>query len=419
MAVVIDLNDVALGLWQDSTPTFSPGYAHFSGTGYQYGAPARATSRRTPREVNTRYWSQLSTESLTPALGPARHSADLAHGHLQTLLNNAGQPDNALLLVPGHWSREQLSLLLGLTDALNLAADALVHRSAAAGATAGCDRGTHVELQLHQTLITPWHQEGGMAYALQAQQLPGMGLLALQDKLATAIARLFVQQSRFDPLRSADAEQALYNGMAEALTELQSQTETQLKINGYQARVTREDLQPIGREFRERLQGLQGPGPLIIEYPLNLLPGLDHDGSVIALDRSAMVALLQRQWQTLKQPREQLALTRAVAANDTTDSQPTSVTDTAAQSHTEEHPKSAPAPTHLLIGNQASPIGRLGSAVFSAWSVSQQQGQWWVEQAPTDGRVNERTVTAGAPLQVGDTLIDSNGTQALLIYVED
>jgi len=258
-----------------------------------------------------------------------------------------------------------------------------------------------------------------MAYAMQAQQLPGMGLLALQDKLATAIARLFVQQSRFDPLRSAAAEQALYNGMAEALTELQSQTETQLKINGYQARVTREDLQPIGREFRERLQGLQGPGPLIIEYPLNLLPGLDHDGSVIALDRSAMVALLQRQWQTLKQPREQLALTRAVAANDTTDSQPTSVTDTATQSHTEEHPKSAPAPTHLLIGNQASPIGRLGSAVFSAWSVSQQQGQWWVEQAPTDGRVNERTVTAGAPLQVGDTLIDSNGTQALLIYVED
>ncbi len=422
MTVVIDLNDVALGLWQEGTATFSPGYAYFDKGRYQFGAQARATSRQNPRAVNTRYWSQLSTETLTPALGPARHSADLAHGHLQSLLQDAGLPDKAILLVPGHWSREQLSLLLGVTDALNLAVEALVHRSAAAGAASGYDEGTHVELQLHQTLVTPWQQERGMASALQAQQLPGMGLLALQDKLATAMARLFVQQSRFDPLRSAEAEQALYNVMGDALTELQSQTETQLNINGYQARVTRSDLQPIGREYRERLQSLQGSGALLTEYPLSLLPGFTDGEPAIALDRGAMAALLQSQLETLRQPREQLALTRTIAAN----SAPvaaglasSSAPNTAANSQHEEHLQGSQAPTHLLVGSHARAIANLHTTGVSGWSFSQEEGQWWVESIAEGGTLNGSTLTGRQRLQNGDILVDANGDHGQLISVED
>ena len=80
---LLDLNDSNLQLWHADARVQSPGYALLQGKDYLFGAAARAAARLQPRDINTRYWWQLSTEVLQPALGPARHTGDLVHAHLK------------------------------------------------------------------------------------------------------------------------------------------------------------------------------------------------------------------------------------------------------------------------------------------------------------------------------------------------
>ena len=72
--------------------------------------PARMPqqARRAPRDINNRFWHRLSTQPLSPALGPARHTADLVHAHLEALLGDLG--GDLTLAIPGAMESGQLSL---------------------------------------------------------------------------------------------------------------------------------------------------------------------------------------------------------------------------------------------------------------------------------------------------------------------
>ena len=95
---LLDCNDASLRLWNDGDALWSPGCV-LSGDRYQFGEPAWAQARRAPREISNRYWHRLSTQPLSPALGPARHTADLVHAHLEALLN--GMSGDIALAIPG------------------------------------------------------------------------------------------------------------------------------------------------------------------------------------------------------------------------------------------------------------------------------------------------------------------------------
>jgi hypothetical protein len=69
MTALLDLHDSSLRLWHEDTFLESPGYAWHDGNHFRFGLPAMHTQRRTPRDVNTRYWSQLSTQPLSPPPG--------------------------------------------------------------------------------------------------------------------------------------------------------------------------------------------------------------------------------------------------------------------------------------------------------------------------------------------------------------
>jgi hypothetical protein len=169
MTALLDLHDSSLRLWHEDTFLESPGYAWHDGNHFRFGLPAMHTQRRTPRDVNTRYWSQLSTQPLSPPLGQARHGADLVHAHLQELHQLANQPKSVLMTAPGSMDREALSLLLGIAEHLPFDIAGLVHRSALIGAASGLNDGLHVELQLHQTLITPFRLKATASLSLRVR----------------------------------------------------------------------------------------------------------------------------------------------------------------------------------------------------------------------------------------------------------
>ena len=125
---LLDCNDASLRLWNDGDALWSPGVVWLSGDRYQFGEPAWERARRAPREINNRYWHRLSTQPLSPALGPARHTADLVHAHLEALLN--GISGDITLAIPGAMEHGQLSLLLGILQTLPVTASGAVHHTA-------------------------------------------------------------------------------------------------------------------------------------------------------------------------------------------------------------------------------------------------------------------------------------------------
>ena len=271
---LLDCNDASLRLWNDGAALWSPGVVWLSGDRYQFGEPAWEQARRAPREINNRYWHRLSTQPLSPALGPARHTADLVHAHLEALLN--GISGDITLAIPGAMEPGQLSLLLGILQTLPVTASGVVHRSALAGAATG-QSCAHVELQLHQASITDVTVDNGVARAGETQLLPGHGLLGLMDDIVERIGEQFVAQTRFDPQRRAETEQALYLQLPDLLRALGTQSEVSCSVEGHTARIAADALRPVGAAFTQALAPLlpAGTAHIALDALLSALPGLD------------------------------------------------------------------------------------------------------------------------------------------------
>ena len=409
MNAVLDLNDNALKLRYDGQTVASPGYAWFDGQHYQFGAPALATRRRTPRSVNARYWSHLDTQPLTPALGPARHHADLAHAHLQTLHQMVGAPISVLAAVPGCMSRDQLSLLLGVVEALPFQIAGLVHRTAALAAASGIDDGIHIELQLQQVVLTPFSTEQGFVTAGQSQRLPGQGLLAVFDRLANVISQRFIDQTRFDPLRSADSEQALYDQLPALLEALQHQSESTLSLEGYNARIVHDDLTVAGSELTQKIHGqVDTDACLLLENPLPAIPGLQLPQRHQTIDSEQLLSVIQEQLDELQQTPEQLHLNKRVRRSKIADSDPEPAPATTAQS----------LPSHILIGHTAHTLSSqvdLGNGI--AFDITQ-EGVVITAAEASHIMVNGHPVKPGHIVHAGDVVGDNLGLHATLIVVE-
>ena len=423
MIAIIDLNDVALSLWFQDETLHSPGYVLFDGASYRFGTPAMRTSRRTPKAVNTRFWSQLTTQPLAPTLGTARHAADLAHSHLAELHSTGGKPEHVMLAAPGSMTREQLSLLLGIVEHLPFAVSGLIHRSGALACASRLERGFHIELQLHQTLITGFETREGILHTLTSQSLPGQGLLAIQDRLATSISALFVNQTRFDPLRSADTEQALYDALPALLSDLQKHSEAHLAIAGYEARVTRDDLSLAGKALAKQLaQLLPHDWPVLLEAPLGLLPGFDLQRDTHGISAHAMVSVVLEQLSTLEQAPNALMLQRQfapAAAPVVRPSVQTAITvDSAQDDGVIDLTKSARRPTHFLDGHIARPLKQ--GTELNGGAILGFDGDTLTLSGtvPADFLVNGAQAHPGQILTPGDTLTDALGLRALLICVD-
>ncbi len=430
MSTLLDLTDSKVCLWHNDACALSPGYVCYDGDNYHFGLTAQASSRRTPKAVNTRFWSQLSTQPLAPPLGTARHTADLVHQHLEVLYAGAHKPKTCLVAVPGTMTREQLSLLLGITQHLPFAIDGMVHRTALLASASGLRRGQHVELQLHQTVVTAFEEQAGSLCALDTQTLPGQGLLALQDALATRISDIFVHQTRFDPLRSADTEQALYDALPSLLASLKGAGESRLSLSGYDARITADDLTAVGERYSNQLSVLLTPGDTVLmEDPLTLLPGLSLGVNTKPIDSASLHPAATVHADLLKQAPGELSLCRQLPYKASSEQ--------GQRVHQEPQVKPAPnaatpatgnvpleqslsgnAPTHILQGAVATPLTTTHALPSGAMIRKDGDTFLLVGDLPADLHINHLPAQQGQTLLAGDVLSDALGHRATLICVE-
>jgi hypothetical protein len=224
MTLALEINDAGLILARDGELVAEePGCAMLDGREPETGEAASRRLRLKPLYAETRCWQDLGTAPLPRAMPAALNCAEVAHAQLLGLaqaLPDAGR--EILLAVPAWYTREQLSLLLGVAKEAGLEPVGLVDAGlAAASLEPAPDSLLQVELAMHRTVVTSL-DHGDQLHRTRYELLPQQGWLALRQAWLDMIAAAFVRKTRFDPVHEAANEQRLWDGLPGWLDTLQS-----------------------------------------------------------------------------------------------------------------------------------------------------------------------------------------------------
>ena len=214
MSLLLELNDAALCLYRDGEPVHQqPAIALIGAQGAIFGAQALKSARLQPQQVNQQYLARLNADPLPrPGKGVANH-ADLIYRQLLEIKDLADEP--LAVAAPGFLTGEQLGVLLGVAEEAGIRVRGFVDSAVLMGSVAELGPATWL-LDLHATrcCLTELQASGEGAREVSrghVEDIAGFGLNACLDGWANLVADRFVQDTRFDPLHAANAEQQLYD----------------------------------------------------------------------------------------------------------------------------------------------------------------------------------------------------------------
>lgn len=259
MTHAIDITDLGVGLI-GSTSARSVGVAALRGSELTFGDQALALCRVQPNHSESRFWRDLASQSPMNRFPGIRHSADLAWHHLQALdLKNSAATVSAVYFPP-HYTGEQLALLSGMLQSLKVQQSLLLNRSLLFAAL-HADSWTHLDFQLHQTVVSRFEQSGNQRVVSATEIYPGLGLLELTNEVMRFLQRLFIEKTRFDPLHHAQTEQLLFNQVLELLGNPESHHQRQeifIEFAGgrYRIEFPPSQIQQATAEFAKRMSAV-------------------------------------------------------------------------------------------------------------------------------------------------------------------
>src|SRR5690606_11453011 len=185
-----------------------------------------------PRRVQHRYWTSLGTAPLQVQRFSHLSAADLASRQLEQMWRAVdGGASELVVAVPAYMDTGQLGLFLGIAGELKLPVIAMV--DAAVAATRREYRNAvpvHIDIGLHAATLTRLAQPGH-AQVERVEVLQDCGIYALYDIWLNTLAEAFVQQSRFDPLHTAETEQMLLDNLASWLSRSAQRDRVELELN--------------------------------------------------------------------------------------------------------------------------------------------------------------------------------------------
>lgn len=175
-----------------------------------------AHCRIAPQQINSRYWQQCAQTAIASNDAGMRHAADLIWKHLAELKAKYALATMAMV-VPANYRDSHLQLLLGVAKATGLDVSALISKPVLAAQTQSLGQGyaVHVDIQLHETVISTLEITDEKISLVDVDVKPELGIHSLQESLLHALQANFIRTDRFDPLHDADTEQQLFNQLPE------------------------------------------------------------------------------------------------------------------------------------------------------------------------------------------------------------
>jgi hypothetical protein len=276
----------------------APGYAILEDRNVETGDAALAQAWLYPQRSFNQFWRQLTLAPLPANHRQARHFADLAFAQLKALHRELDAPEEVVFILPGSFSKDQLSILLGLANALPVQTVAMVD-SAVASASLCASQGDilHLDLHLHQAVISHLKADDNIV-RITVDTIPDVGLTSFHRIWAQWIADQFINHYRYDPLHLAETEQQLYNLLPDWLSAIarhgQHTAELATENGNFQVNLTRSELLSLVRAKSQRLQQALDKFPAssqrLASYRLNKLPGLAPLLGLTVLDEYQSIA---------------------------------------------------------------------------------------------------------------------------------
>ena len=227
------LNDAGISFLDSEAVLYrEPGFALLDDDQLTTGSKAFGQARINPRRIQNRFWSGLDTTSLADKRFHHLSAADLVSRQLeQAWARVARNGDQVVLAVPAYMGADKLGLLLGIAAELNVPIVGMV--DAAVAATRRHYKNAvpvHIDLGLHAALLTRISQ-GGQAQVDRSVVVEDCGVLALNETWLRTIAEAFVQQSRFDPLHTAETEQVLQDNLSKWLASASAGAKVEMQVD--------------------------------------------------------------------------------------------------------------------------------------------------------------------------------------------
>ena len=211
------LNDAGISVLDaDSVLYREPGFALLDDERLTTGSEAFSQARIKPRCVQNQFWFDLQTTPLVDRRFRHLSAADLVSRQLEQIWSQvASTGDELIVAVPAYMSNEHMGLLLGIAKELKIPIVAMVDAAVAATRREYKDAvPVHIDVSLHTALLTRAAQSG-QAQVDRSVVIDDSGIMSLHDAWIHIIAEAFVQQSRFDPLHTAETEQALQDRLSD------------------------------------------------------------------------------------------------------------------------------------------------------------------------------------------------------------
>ena len=362
------LNDAAITVVDGSGIRYrEPGFALLDADSLTTGTAAFREARIHPRRIQHRYWSTLTVDALADQRFSHLSAADLVSRQLEQIVQTVGSTQ-ILVAVPATMSAQNLGLFLGVAAETGFQVGAMV--DAAVAATRREYAGAvpvHIDISLHATMLSRLAQPGRVQLE-KSEVLDGCGTYALFDAWLKVIAEAFVQQSRFDPLHTAETEQMLVDRLGRWLAAAASSDAVpmQIEYNGTEYEATVESLQmiaaasPIYQAIASTLRSLYRADDvpaLQITDRAARLPGLADTlqarvgGEIYVLEPGATARGALGRLQDATAEGGSIALQKQLPWDQASVAAPTAETSTG----------NGGVPTHILFGDTAWAIG--GSAL--------------------------------------------------------
>ena len=426
----LDITDSQIALIAGSSIIQSPGAAladgGLGGASLAFGQAVFETLKRRPLETRTDFWAQLSTSPLNAEFAGARHSADLVYEHLKFLFAEAERQDGPIndlvIIAPSNLNQTQLELLLGILNAVGKSPSAILDRALVHQHVIG-KAGIHLDLQWRQMVATEISLEGDQLIVGKSSTLPGNGYLDLLEQCLEHCADMCVEQTRFDPRRSADAEQLLFNAIPNALATLTRSEEASLSVSGYDFKVSRTGLEFVGKRLMAAVEGASGA--VSVDELLAGLPGVLFDSTASQL---TLAEAAERILNTRTPDAELSRISRAKvehpqeAENPPSEANVEDVSKEPEETSRTDNSNAAPAsdfagPTHILINSRAYSIANQSAEAQGFGLIVEDDRVRVAEDFRSQVNVLS-TESSHDQLHAGCRLYRNDGTEALLIRVE-
>lgn len=327
--LAIELNDSGL-LAASATRVgdAAPGCARYDDTTIDTGTEAAQVARVYPHQIDYAYWHRLSLEPMSRQSTVASSYADLAHAQLGQIYAPYKQStEQVLLAVPASFSARQLGLLLGICQRAEIPVAGIADVAVAAVEhPVPGQRMLHVEATNHCVLVTELQVDKGLHRA-EVTRIDNVGLLDFTTRWVAALGDLFVKQTRFDPLHSAQAEQHLYNQVPDILAAWlsgQPAVEVSSEDGQYVATIDVSDLSAaVAGLYQPIVSAIQGQArsgavtTVLLSHRVASLPGLTTLATepanvrVVTLDEHAVTRALLKNPEFFRSPEGQFTLTKS------------------------------------------------------------------------------------------------------------